>query len=117
MIARQTGITKDGYKIYKADKKDCQNCPFKDKCTKSSYKQVLRHIWEEYKEMANDYRHHLDVQEIYKQRPQHIERVFADGKMKYGLTKTYYRTKERVHRELTLLYACMNLKKFALHKS
>ena len=111
------GITKDGYKIYKADKKDCQNCPFKDKCTKSSYKQVLRHIWEEYKEMANDYRHHLDVQEIYKQRPQHIERVFADGKMKYGLTKTYYRTKERVHRELTLLYACMNLKKFALHKS
>lgn len=110
-----SGITKDGYKIYKADKRDCANCPFKDKCTKSSYKQVVRHIWEEYKEMVNDYRHRLDVQEIYKQRPQHIERVFADGKMKYGLTKTYFRAKERVHRELTLLYACMNLKKFALH--
>ena len=65
--------------------------------------------------MVNDYRHHLDVKEIYKQRPQHIERVFADGKMKYGLRNTYFRTKERVHRELTLLYACMNLKKFALH--
>ena len=38
-----------------------------------------------------------------------------NGKMKYGLRKTYFRTKERVHRELTLLYACMNLKKFALH--
>ena len=25
------------------------------------------------------------------------------------------KSKERVHRELTLLYACMNLKKFALH--
>lgn len=112
-----SGKTKDGYKIYKSNRRDCENCPFKDKCTKSPYKQVLRHIWEEYKEMANDYRHHLDVQEIYKQRPQHIERVFADGKMKYGLTKTYFRTKERVHRELTLLYACMNLKKFALHKS
>ena len=56
-----------------------------------------------------------DVKEIYKQRPQHIERVFADGKMKYGLTKTYFRTREKVQRELTLLYACMNLKKFALH--
>ena len=32
-----------------------------------------------------------------------------------SLRSTYFRTKERVHRELTLLYACMNLKKFALH--
>ena len=106
---------KNGYKIYKADKCDCSKCPFKEQCTKSSYKQILRHVWEEYKEMVNDYRHHQDVREIYKQRPQHIERVFADGKMKYGLTKTYFRTREKVHRELTLLYACMNLKKFALH--
>lgn len=37
-------------------------------------------MWEGYKEMANDYRHQLDVKEIYRQRPQHIERVFADGK-------------------------------------
>ena len=110
-----TGINKDGYIIYKADKNDCKCCPFKDKCTKGLYKQVLRHVWEEYKEMTNDYRHHNDVKEIYKQRPSHIERVFADGKMKFGLGKTYFRTKERVGRELTLLYACMNLKKFALH--
>ena len=110
-----TGINKDGYISYKADKCDCLNCPLKNQCTKSSYKQVLRHVWEEYKEMTNDYRHHNDVKEIYKQRPAHIERIFADGKMKYGLGKTYFRSKERVGRELTLLYACMNLKKFALH--
>lgn len=108
--------TKNGYKVYKADKHDCSICPFKDKCTKSDYKQILRHVWEEYKEMANDYRHHQDVKDIYKQRPQHIERVFADGKTKYGLTKTYFRSREKVHRELTLLYACMNLKKFAIHQ-
>ena len=108
-------INKNGYITYKANEGDCKNCPFKKQCTKSKYKQILRHVWEEYKEMANDYRYHNDVKEIYKQRPQHIERVFADGKMKYGLRKTYFRTKKRVHRELTLLYACMNLKKFALH--
>lgn len=108
-------INKNGYKIYKACESDCQGCPFKEQCTKSKYKTILRHVWEEFKEMANDYRHRTDVKEIYKKRPQHIERVFADGKMKYGLNKTYYRTKERVHRELTLLYACMNLKKFSLH--
>ena len=106
---------KNGYMAYKADKNDCCNCPFKDQCTKSKYKQILRHIWEEYKEMVNDYRHRDDVKEIYRQRPQHIERVFADGKMKFGLRKTYFKGKQRVHRELTLLYACMNLKKFALH--
>ena len=110
-------INKDGYKVYKADTKDCSKCPLKEQCTKSKNKQILRHIWEEYKEMALDYRYDLDVREIYRQRPSHIERVFADGKMKYGLTKTYFRSKERVHRELTLLYACMNLKKFAFHHS
>ena len=114
LISNNT-INKDGYKIYKADKNDCCNCPFKEQCTKSNYKQILRHIWEEYKEMVNEYRHQQDVKEVYRQRPQHVERVFADGKMKYGLTKTYFRTREKVHRELTLLYACMNLKKFALH--
>ena len=108
-------INKNGYITYKANEGDCKNCPFKKQCTKSKYKQILRHVWEEYEEMANDYRYHNDVKEIYKQRPQHVERVFADGKMKYGLRKTYFRTKKRVHRELTLLYACMNLKKFALH--
>ena len=106
---------KNGYMAYKADKNDCCNCPFKSQCTKSKYKQILRHVWEEYKEMVNDYRHRDDVKEIYRQRPQHIERVFADGKMKFGLRKTYFKGKQRVHRELTLLYACMNLKKFALH--
>lgn len=110
-------INKDGYQTYKADAEDCKKCPFKEQCTKSKNKQVLRHVWEKYKEMAKDYRYDLDVKEIYKQRPAHIERVFADGKMKYGLTKTYFRSKKKVHRELTLLYACMNLKKFAYHHS
>lgn len=47
--------------------------------------------------MTYEYRHHDDVKEIYRQSPQHIERVFADGKMKYGLRNTYFRTKERVN--------------------
>ena len=87
-------INKNGYIIYKANEQDCSNCPFKNKCTKSKNKQILRHVWEEYKEMTNDYRHHEDVKVIYKQRPQHIKRVFADGKTKYGLRNTYFRKKK-----------------------
>ena len=99
---------------YKADECDCINCQFKEQCTKSSFKQILRHVWVEYKEMVNDYRHQA-VREIYKQRPQYIQRVFADEKTRYGLIKTYFRTREKVHREPTLLYAYMNFKKFALY--
>ena len=46
-----TGINKDGYIVYKACEKDFVNCPLKDKCTKSKYKQVLRHVWEGYKKL------------------------------------------------------------------
>ena len=112
----KTGINKDGYFIYKANPIDCSNCPFKDKCTKTKFKAILRHIWEGYKEMVEELRHDVDNREKYKERSKHIERLYADGKMKFGLGKTYFRTKERVSRELTLLYACMNLKKFAIHK-
>ena len=111
----KTGINKDGYFIYKANPNDCSNCPFKDKCTKMKSKIILRHIWEGYKEMVEDLRYDVDNREKYKERSSHIERLYADGKMKFGLGKTYFRTKQRVSRELTLLYACMNLKKFALH--
>lgn len=111
----KTGINKDGYFIYKASQNDCLNCPFKDKCTKTKSKTILRHIWEGYKEMVEELRYDVDNCEKYKERSSHIERLFGDGKMKFGLNKTYFRTKERVSRELTLLYACMNLKKFAKH--
>ena len=74
-----TSVDKNGYIKYVADAKDCSNCPFKEKCTKSKNKVVLRHVWEKYKELVvNDYRHELDVIEVYKTRSQHVERVFAD---------------------------------------
>ena len=112
----KTGINKEGYLIYKADPNDCKSCPFKNKCTKCKYKQILRHIWEGYKEMVEELRQEIKNKEKYKERSSHIERLFGDGKMKFGLGKTYFRGKERVSRELTLLYACMNLKKFAYHQ-
>ena len=109
------GINKDGYYLYKACESDCEKCPFKSKCTKTKCKIITRHIWEGYKEMVEELRHDLDNKERYKERSKHIERLFGDGKTKFGLSKTYFKSKSKVHRELTLLYACMNLKKFANH--
>lgn len=111
-----TTVNKDGYIIYKADKKDCDKCPFKNQCTKMNAKQITRHVWEDYKEtVINEYRHRNDVKEIYKTRSQHIERVFADGKQKHGLRYTLFRGKRKVQSEIGLIFACMNLKKYASH--
>lgn len=104
-----TGLNKDGYIVYKVDSKDCSDCSFKDKCAKS--KQILRHVWEGYKEMVKELKHEINN----KERSSHIERLYVDGKMKFRLNKTYFRSKERVSRELTLLYVGITLKKFALH--
>ena len=35
--------------------------------------------------MVNDYRYQDDVKDAYNQRPQHIERIFADGKLSMDL--------------------------------
>ena len=114
-ILERKGVNKDGYITYKACKKDCNSYQFKEKCTKMENKIILRHIWEKYKEIANDLRHHQDVKKVYKNRSSHIERVFADGKEKFGLRKVLTRGKNRVNREFALIFACMNLRKFTLH--
>lgn len=45
-----------------------------------------------------------------------IERVFADAKEKHGMRYTQLRGLERVKMQVTLTFACMNLKKLATWK-
>ena len=109
---------REGYREYKSDGFLCHNCPYKDKCTGSrdEIKTITRHIWEPYMEQAEDIRHTLGMKDVYKKRKETIERVFADAKEKHGMRYTQYRGLEKVKMELTLLFACMNLKKMALWK-
>lgn len=114
-ILKYSTTDRNGYKIYKSDAKECVGCPSKNKCTesKSNVKVFTRHVWEEYMEKAEDIRHTIGSKELYKQRSQTIERVFADGKELHGLRYTKKRGKKRVKDELLILFACMNLKKMA----
>ena len=79
-------------------------------------KVVTRHIWSEYMEYAEEYRHVFQYKEIYKQRRETIERVFADAKERHGLRYTMLRGLEKVKMQATLTFACMNLKKLAIWK-
>ncbi len=105
------GVDKNGYIKYTSNSKDCSKCPFKEQCCKTKNIVILRHIWESYKELVvNEYRHELDVVDVYKSRSQHVERVFADAKMKHGLRNTLFKGKRRVSSEIGLVFASMNLK-------
>ena len=117
-ILRYSTTNREGYREYKSDPEKCSVCPFKEKCTESKTNQkiVMRHIWEKYIELAEDYRHTPEYSDIYKLRKETIERVFADAKEKHSMRYTQYRGLAKVKAEATLRFACMNLKKLAKWK-
>ena len=117
-FAYYTTTKKEGYKKYKSAPKVCKDCPYRDKCTMSQnmIKVVTRHIWAEYMEQAEEYRYVPKYKEIYKERKETIERVFAEGKERHGLRYATMRGLAKLKMQATLIFACMNLKKIALWK-
>ncbi len=106
---------KKGYKQYKSNPDKCQNCPLKDQCTKSKNNQkvVTRHIWEEYKEQANENRYTQLWKDNYPLRKETIERIFGDCKEQHGLRFTRVRGLLKNEQNVTMIFACHNLKKMA----
>jgi transposase len=117
-VLKYSTTNRDGYREYKSNPKVCVECAMRMQCTqsKNSTKVVTRHIWESYVETAEDIRHTALGKDLYKQRSETIERVFADAKEKHGMRYTHYRGLRKVQHYLTLLFACMNLKKLATWK-
>jgi transposase len=117
-VLKYSTTNRAGYREYKSDPKICCECPMRMQCTQSKNctKVVTRHVWEHYVEIAEDIRHTPWGKELYKMRGETIERVFADAKEKHGMRYTNLRGLRKVGHYLTLLFACMNLKKLALWK-
>jgi len=107
---------RDGYREFKSDPNICKTCPYREQCTQSKnyQKVVLKHIWEPYIELAEDFRHSPQGSETYSMRAQTIERVFADAKEKHGMRYTFLRGLNRVRNWVRLKFAAMNLKKLAM---
>lgn len=117
-VLRYSTTNRNGYREYKSNPEICVNCTLRMQCTQSkNYTKVItRHIWEPYIEIAEEIRHTPRGRELYKKRGETIERVFADAKEKHGMRYTHYRGLRKVQHYLTLLFACMNLKKLAMWK-
>ena len=106
---------KNGYKIYKSNPEKCKKCRLREKCTRSKncVKVVTRHIWEEYKEQANENRYTKLWKENYPLRKETIERTFGDCKEQHGLRFTRVRGLLKNEQNATMIFACHNLKKMA----
>ena len=113
-----TTTNRDGYREYKSNPDICRNCPTRELCThsKDCVKVVQRHLWKDYEELADDARYMPEYAELYKQRKETIERVFADAKEKHAMRYTPYRSLVQVSNWVRLKFAAMNLKKFAKRK-
>lgn len=117
-VLKYTTTTREGCRQFKSDPKICENCPSKYKCTesKSGVKVVEKHVWTDYLELVEDYRHTPPLRELYEHRKETIERVFADAKEKCAMRFTHLRGLTRNLGWVRLKFAAMNLKKYAIHK-
>ena len=112
-ILHYSTTNRDGCREYKSDPKVCSNCPTRELCThsKDCTKTVQRHIWKDYEDLADDARYTPKYRDLYKQRKETIERVFADAKEKHAMRYTQYRGLTQVTNWVKLKFAAMNLKK------
>lgn len=108
------GINSQGYRQYQSNRQDCQHCPFKDRCTKTSSRIVLRHLLEYSKKIAREIRLSEVGRSLYAKRKMTIERVFADCKMNHVLGFTFHRGLQKNQHRIKLLFAMANLKKLAI---
>lgn len=117
-VLKYSTTNRDGYREYKSNPQICKNCSDLSKCTlgKACQKAITRHVWEDYVEQADHLRYVPKYKEIYQQRKETIERVFADAKEKHGMRYTRLRGLQKVKMQVTLTFACMNLKKLARWK-
>ena len=114
-ILRHTTTDRDGKRTYRSTPKECVDCPCKAKCGANEKGQKLytAHIWQEYLDLVEQIRKTQRAKDIYAQRKETIERVFADAKEKHAMRYTHHRGLAAVTRWVRLKYAAMNLKKLA----
>lgn len=114
-VLRHTTTNREGRRVYRSRAKQCKDCLYLSRCTSSQnhVKIIERHIWQEYVELAEVIRKTPEGKSLYKQRKETIERVFADAKDKHGLRYTQYRGLAKVKMQVSLTFACLNLKKLA----
>ena len=112
---QHTTTNREGKRTYRSTPEKCRNCPCRVKCgaNEKGQKIFTTHIWQEYLDIVEQIRKTERAKDIYAQRKETIERVFADAKEKHAMRYTHHRGLAAVTRWVRLKFAAMNLKKLA----
>ena len=104
---------REGNRVYESNR-----CPFLSKCThsKKHVKTITRHVWESDREEADYIRQTDEWKNIYPQRKETIERVFADAKENHGMRFTRLKGLVKNQHESLIIFSYHNLKKLGLCK-
>lgn len=115
-ILEYATTTRDGYRQYNSNPKQCGKCPLLERCTlsKDHCKTISRHVWEDYKEAIIEHRYETKGKAIYQRRKETIERSFADAKQLHGHRYARMRGLDNVREQCLLAAVCQNIKKLAL---
>lgn len=108
--------SRDAYREYHSDPKECVFCPMRDDCTQSKNikKVVTRHIYTEAMDRANVMRVSAYGKKTYRRRSETVERSFADAKQHHGHRYARFRGLAKVQMQCWLAAAAQNIKKIAL---
>ena len=121
-ICPRTGVTleytgtidRNGYKKY-SNKQNCNGCPNASTCCpKKQYREIRRHIYEEYNEKMRENRLSEKGKELYKLRKERVERSFADSKQNHGYRYAMYKGIEKNQNYTWLICAAQNMKTIAI---
>ena len=116
---RYRTTSREGYRHYHSNPKQCIDCPVRERCTNSQNhtKVVTRHVWQTSVERANAVRLSDWGKKQYRRRAETVERSFADAKQHHDHRYCRYRGLSNVSMQCLLAAACQNMKKMALARA
>lgn len=114
-VLKYSTTNRDGYREYKSNRKICESCPHIAQCTESKIHQktIVRHVWADYLDIAEDIRLTPKGKDLYAKRKETIERIFGTAKEHHAMRYTQQVGKEKMAMKVGLTFACMNMKKLA----
>ena len=79
--------TREGYRQYFSNRKDCAGCPRRAACfsEKATRRMVTRHVWQDALDEVTAFTKTLHGRRLYSWRKETIERSFAEAKENHGL--------------------------------
>jgi transposase len=110
---QRTGITKDGFRKYRARSANCGQCPMKQRCCpRQPSKRVLRSVHEDARDTARAVNATPEFEQSRRERKK-VEMLFAHLKRILKLDRLRLRGPSGAHDEFTLAATAQNLRKLA----